>query len=200
MCRPTGRDPHQNHQPLLDTCHSPHMSEGLYHHPYPPKTCHRQPEWLQTYRSDICNHEALGAISFPAHQRLSPSLDPHQFAYRANRSTEDAITLTFHTELNRLENKKSYKRILFVDYSSAFNTIIQDILITKLLELQIPLPTCKWIRNFLSSHPQSVRLCPHHSTALTLSTGSPQGLHSEPSTVRPVHLQLLSNSSNQPHY
>ena len=65
--------------------------------------------------------------------------------------------------------------MLFVDYSSAFNTIIPDILITKLLELQISLPTCNWIRNFLSSDPQSVRLGPHHSNALTLSTGSPQG-------------------------
>ena len=106
---------------------------------------------------------------------LPLSLDPYQFAYRANRSTEDTIALTLHTALSHLENKKSYVRMLYVDYSSAFITIIPDIFITKLLELQIPLPTCNWIRNFLSSCPQSVRLGPHYSTALTLSTGSPQG-------------------------
>uniref|UniRef100_A0A8C5DJK7 Reverse transcriptase domain-containing protein n=1 Tax=Gouania willdenowi TaxID=441366 RepID=A0A8C5DJK7_GOUWI len=65
--------------------------------------------------------------------------------------------------------------MLFVDHSSAFNTIIPDILITKLLKLQIPLPTCNWIKNFLTSRPQSVRLGLHHSSTITLSTGSPQG-------------------------
>ncbi|XP_028311351.1 uncharacterized protein LOC114468574 [Gouania willdenowi] len=103
---------------------------------------------------------------------LPPTFDPHQFAYRANRSTEDAIAITLHTALSHLENKKSYVRMLFVDYSSAFNTIIPDILITKLLKLQIPLPTCNWIKNFLTSRPQSVRLGPHHSSTITLSTGS----------------------------
>ncbi|XP_028299247.1 thymidylate kinase isoform X1 [Gouania willdenowi] len=106
---------------------------------------------------------------------LPPTFDPHQFAYKANRSTEDAIAITLHTALSHLENKKSYVRMLFVDYSSAFNTIIPDILITKLLKLHIPLPTCNWIKNFLTSRPQSVRLGPHHSSTITLSTGSPQG-------------------------
>jgi len=83
---------------------------------------------------------------------------------------QQAFTQVFH-----LENKKSYVRMLFVDYSSAFNTIIPDILYNKLLQLQIPLPTCTWIKNFLTSRPQSVRLGPHQSSTLTLSTGSPQG-------------------------
>ncbi|KAK0141318.1 putative RNA-directed DNA polymerase from transposon BS [Merluccius polli] len=101
---------------------------------------------------------------------LPPSLDPDQFAYRANRSTEDAIALTLHTALSHLENKKSYVRMLFVDYRSVFNTILPDILFTKLLELQIPLSTCNWIKSFLTSRPQSVRLGPHHSSTITLST------------------------------
>lgn len=50
--------------------------------------------------------------------------------------------------------------MLFVDYSAAFNTIIPDILYNKLIQLQIPLSTCIWIKNFLSSRPQSVRLGP----------------------------------------
>ena len=120
---------------------------------------------------------------------LPLSLDPYQFAYRANRSTEDTIALTLHTALSHLENKKSYVRMLFVDYSSAFNTIILDILITKLLEIQIPLPTCNWIRNFLSSRPQSVRL--HRPPPLHCTHTQhwfPSRLHSEPSTVRPTAL------------
>ncbi len=55
---------------------------------------------------------------------LPASLDPLQFAYRSNRSTDDAIAFTLHTALSHLENKNTYVRMLFVDYSSAFNTIV----------------------------------------------------------------------------
>ncbi|XP_062388536.1 GTPase IMAP family member 9-like [Sardina pilchardus] len=66
--------------------------------------------------------------------------------------------------------------MLFVDYSSAFNTIIPNILINKLLTLGLPSPTCSWIKDFLTNHPQTVRIGPHLSSTITLSTGSPQGL------------------------
>ncbi len=52
---------------------------------------------------------------------LPASLDPLQFAYRSNRSTDDAIAFTWHTALSHLENKNTYVRMLFVDCSSAFN-------------------------------------------------------------------------------
>ncbi len=55
---------------------------------------------------------------------LPNTLDPLQFAYRPNRSTDDAISSTLHLALTHLENKDSYVRILFIDFSSAFNTII----------------------------------------------------------------------------
>lgn len=106
---------------------------------------------------------------------LPPSIDPHQFAYRANRSTEDAIAITLHTALSHLEHKESYVRMLFIDFSSAFNTIIPDILVRKLADLGLPTHTCHWIKDFLSNRPQSVKLGPHTSTSRTLSIGSPQG-------------------------
>ncbi len=37
---------------------------------------------------------------------LPASLDPLQFAYRRNRSTDDAIAFTLHTALSHLENKE----------------------------------------------------------------------------------------------
>lgn len=77
--------------------------------------------------------------------------------------------------LRHLEQQQSYARMLFVDYSSAFNTIIPDILITKLVTLGLPTLTCTWIKDFLTNRPQSVRLGPHLSSTRTLSTGSPQG-------------------------
>ncbi|KAI4885931.1 hypothetical protein NFI96_031190 [Prochilodus magdalenae] len=40
--------------------------------------------------------------------QLPPSLDPLQFAYRPNRSTDDAITTTLHLALTHLDNKDTY--------------------------------------------------------------------------------------------
>lgn len=101
---------------------------------------------------------------------LPPSLDPHQFAYRANRSTEDAIATALH-----LEKQGSYARLLFVDFSSAFNTILPDRLVTKLVGRGLPSSICIWILDFLTNRSQRVRVDSHTSATITLSTGSPQG-------------------------
>ena len=59
-------------------------------------------------------------------------LDPHQFAYQTNRSVDDAVALGLHYVMNHLEQPSTYARILFVDFSSAFNTIIPVKLFDKL--------------------------------------------------------------------
>ncbi|KAI4884740.1 hypothetical protein NFI96_025547 [Prochilodus magdalenae] len=66
---------------------------------------------------------------------LPATLDPHQFAYRSNRSTEDAISTALHTALTHLDCQNSYVRMLFIDFSAAFNTVIPSKLITKLNHL-----------------------------------------------------------------
>ena len=48
---------------------------------------------------------------------LPDTLDPLQFAYRPNRSTDDAITITLHTALTHLDKRNTYVRMLFIDYS-----------------------------------------------------------------------------------
>ncbi len=50
-------------------------------------------------------------------------LDPLQFAYRANRSVDDAVNMGLHYILQHLDKPGTYARILFVDFSPAFNTI-----------------------------------------------------------------------------
>ncbi len=66
---------------------------------------------------------------------LPPSLDPFQFAYRSNRSTDDAIATALHPALTHLDKTDTYVRLLFIDFSSAFNTIIPQQLIHKLVQL-----------------------------------------------------------------
>ncbi|XP_061590888.1 uncharacterized protein LOC133456429 [Cololabis saira] len=84
--------------------------------------------------------------------------------------------------------------MLFVDYSSAFNTIIPDILITKLTTIGLPPLTCAWIRNFLTNRPQTVRLGPHRSSTRLLSTGSPQGC-----VLSPLLYSLYTNDCSPTH-
>ncbi len=61
-----------------------------------------------------------------------PSLDPLQFAYKANRSVDNAVNMGLHCFLQHLDRSGAYAKILFEDFSSAFNTIILNLLLPKL--------------------------------------------------------------------
>ncbi len=106
---------------------------------------------------------------------LPASLDPLQFAYRSNRSTDDAIAFTLHSALSHLENKNTYVRMIFVDYSSAFNTIVPATLVAKLQTLGLNRSLCSWILDFLTDRSQVVRMGNNTSSPLILNTGAPQG-------------------------
>jgi hypothetical protein len=62
---------------------------------------------------------------------IPETIDPLQFAYCPNRSTDDAIYIALHTALSHLDKRNTYVRRLLIDYSSAFNTIVPSKLITK---------------------------------------------------------------------
>ena len=107
--------------------------------------------------------------------KLSPTLDPYQFAYRQNRSTENGITTVLHPALYHLNLCYTYVRLLFIDFSSAFNSIIPSKLINKLRVLCINPLLRNWILDFLTNRPQHVRLDKLVSQTLILNTGLPQG-------------------------
>lgn len=108
---------------------------------------------------------------------LPSAFDPHQFAYRANRSRDDAISSLLHTTLSHLdEGRGNYVRMLFIDYSSAFNTIIPLRLADKMRGLGLNTQLCNWVLSFLTDRPQVVRIGGGvTSSQLTLNIGSPQG-------------------------
>ncbi|KAK3542697.1 hypothetical protein QTP86_034725 [Hemibagrus guttatus] len=104
-----------------------------------------------------------------------PLLDPLQFAYRANRSVDDAVNMGLHFILQHLDKSGTYVRLLFVELSSAFNTIIPTLLQTKLTQLSVPSSICQWITSFLTDRHQLVKLGKFMSNSRTTSTGAPQG-------------------------
>ncbi|KAK1804857.1 hypothetical protein P4O66_019115, partial [Electrophorus voltai] len=120
--------------------------------------------------------------------QLPPYLDPLQFAYRPNRSTDDAISTTLHLALTHLEKKGTYVRMLFIDFSSAFNTIVPQHLIGKLNLLGLNTSLCNWILDFLTGRPQFVRIGSSTSNTTTLSTGAPHG-----SVLSPLLFTLLTH-------
>eukprot|EP00061_Rhincodon_typus_P007776 g29797.t1 len=89
---------------------------------------------------------------------LPSCLDSLQFAYRRNKSIEDALSLVLHSSREHLDNKYTYVRLLLVDYSSAFSAIIPSRLISKLCNLGLGSVLCSWILSFLTHRPQSVRI------------------------------------------
>ncbi len=125
---------------------------------------------------------------------LPASLDPLQFAYRSNRSTDDAIAFTLHTALSHLENKNTYVRMLFVDYSSAFNTIVPATLVAKLQTLGLNRSLCSCILDFLTGRGQVVRMGNNTSSPLILNTGAPQGC-----VLRPLLYSLYTHDCTATH-
>ncbi|KAK3568858.1 hypothetical protein QTP86_018498, partial [Hemibagrus guttatus] len=123
-----------------------------------------------------------------------PLLDPLQFAYRANGSVDDAVNMVLHFILQHLDSPGSYARILFVDFSSAFNTIIPALLRDKLFQLNVPDSMCSWITDFLTDRRQFVRLGTHVSDLQHISTGSPQGC-----VLSPLLFSLYTNGCTSGH-
>ena len=102
-------------------------------------------------------------------------LDQFQFAYHNNRSVDDAVALGLFYVLQHLDSPNTYARILFVDFSSAFNTIIPSKPFDKIQSLGVPQSMCLWIFDFLLNRPQVVKIGDNLSPSVTLSTGTPHG-------------------------
>ena len=87
--------------------------------------------------------------------------------------------------------------MLFIDYSSAFNTRVPSKLIIKLETLGLNPALCNWVLDFLTGCPQVVRVGNNISTPLILNTGAPQGCILSPLLVLPVHPRLRGHARLQ---
>uniref|UniRef100_A0A8C6KS07 Reverse transcriptase domain-containing protein n=1 Tax=Nothobranchius furzeri TaxID=105023 RepID=A0A8C6KS07_NOTFU len=104
----------------------------------------------------------------------------HWTLYSLHTATTGPLMMPLHCALSHLEKRDTYVRMLFVDYSSAFNTIVPSKLDRKLQDLGLSSSLCSWILNFLSDRRQVVRLGSTTSSPVTLNTGAPQGCAQSP--------------------
>uniref|UniRef100_A0A8C6LH71 Reverse transcriptase domain-containing protein n=1 Tax=Nothobranchius furzeri TaxID=105023 RepID=A0A8C6LH71_NOTFU len=125
---------------------------------------------------------------------MPPCLDPFQFAYRPNRSTDDAISTALHSALTHLDKKDLYVQMLFIDFSSAFNTIIPQQLTQKLVQLGLNTSLCNWLLDFLTGRPQAVRVGRNTSSTIISNTGAPQGC-----VLSPLLFTLLTHDCTPLH-
>ena len=65
--------------------------------------------------------------------------------------------------------------LLFLDFTSAFSTIIPQTLVNKLSTLGLAPSLCNWVLDFLTNRTQSVRINNTISSTIILNTGSTQG-------------------------
>lgn len=107
-------------------------------------------------------------------RQVSVFLDPLQFAYRRGVGVDDALIFMLHNIYSHLETTASSVRILFFDFSSAFNTIQPHILADKLSNFKLHNKTIAWLLDYLLARPQYVRLDKASDIILT-NTGAPQG-------------------------
>ncbi len=129
---------------------------------------------LPSHSTDSNHNELLWEASHAQHQNQPPQhTRSAPVCIRPNLSTDDAISSTLHLALTHLENKDSYVRMLFIDFSSAFNTIIPQQLINELNLLGLNNSLWNWILDFLTG--RRVRVGRNTSSTTTLSTGAPQG-------------------------
>ncbi|KAI4885627.1 hypothetical protein NFI96_005524 [Prochilodus magdalenae] len=85
-------------------------------------------------------------------------MDPLQFAYREKVGVEDAMLYLFHLAHSHLDKGGSAVRVMFFDFSSAFNTIQPLRLKDKLASMQVYPHLVSWITDYLTGRPQYVRL------------------------------------------
>lgn len=122
------------------------------------------------YCPDICDHEVLWETGVETPERPHWLLaGPSQFAYWGNRSAADAINVGLQYVLQHLNSWDVHQD--FVDFSSALNTIIPEILHRKLNQLTVSASTCQRVSRFLTDKRQQVRLGGVKSSSQTISTG-----------------------------
>ncbi|TWW81279.1 hypothetical protein D4764_01G0010940 [Takifugu flavidus] len=137
-----------------------------------PKTPH--PKELNSYRPVALTSHLMKTLERLILDHLRPLvssfMDLLQFAYQPSIGVDDAVIYLLHTSLTHLEKAGSTVRIMFFDFSSAFNTIQPRLLGDKLEVAGVDHHLTTWILDYLTQRPQFVRKFFDDSAAVGLIT------------------------------
>ena len=142
-----------------------------------PKKVH--PVTLEDYRPVALTSHIMKVMERLVLAHLRPlvcsSQDPLQFAYQPHVGVDDAIIYLLQKAYSSLDCPNTSVRVMFFDFSSAFNTIQPRMLKAKLENMQVGAPLVTWVDDYLTGRPQFVRLKNCVSDRLISNIGAPPG-------------------------
>ena len=131
--------------------------------------------------------EKVVAEQLTAHLNNNNLLHPMQFGFRANHSTETACCYFLELVKKSLD-KGGVVGAVFLDLRKAFDTVVHQVLLSKLPNFKFSADAIKWTRSYLADRSQCVRISDKLSTPQSCSMGVPQG-----SILGPLLFSLFIN-------
>ena len=105
---------------------------------------------------------------------LNNILYEHQYGFRANYSTEHAMTV-FMANIEKVLNEDKTSAAIFIDLRKAFDCVDFDILLAKLKHYGVKENELEWFTNYLTNKLMT-RFKDAISSQLKMICGVPQGL------------------------
>lgn len=141
-------------------------------------------------RADIANYRCIAKLQtiakFFEHcinvhlvNWISPKISDRQHGFMKKRSTTSNLMEFTHFTLNGLSVAKRVD-VAYLDFSKAFDRVDHSILLQKLATFDIPQNILSWMKTYLSSRRQYVKMGDHESTDFIVNSGVPQGSHIGP--------------------
>jgi hypothetical protein len=106
---------------------------------------------------------------------LNSAEDPLQFAYKPKRSTLDAVATLIHQINSSLDSGNTVYKCLFLDYSSAFNTIPRESIISTMETREVPKWAIHWLIDYFTNRTQHVQVGSRCSSSMVNNCGVLQG-------------------------
>ena len=131
--------------------------------------------------------EKLMKINLTKYLDSKAIINPQQFGFRQGMNTFDALSKFSDEIYSTLDAKDSYLSI-YIDFTKAFDTVRQDILLNKLQYYGIRGNIHNWFRDYLTNRTQSVTLFNQFSPSKVIKYGVPQG-----SVLGPILFLLYIN-------
>mgnify|MGYP001795631533 FL=1 len=158
------------------------ITQGVFPDPWKMSTINPIPKVPGASEAKDFRPIALTPVISKVFERLivkffTPCLaDKLQFAYQQHKSTEDALAYLLDVSTEHLDrSSKHYARCLFIDFTSAFNTISPTILVDQLITTNLNPALINLVYDFLTNRKQQVRTALGISPPLSTNIGSPQG-------------------------